>query len=226
MPKEDAIEVMGKVVEKFKAGMFSIELDAGRTVLATMAGRLRRKTHRNAYHVVTLLTQDRGGDAAVDATRHRDKHTRRAHRSASTWVARQAAIEPTSAARPAGAVLQAATAVRWAVRSAVRSWASVPGTVVVVAPATDVVVSPTAVVVVSPATVVVVSSDVAVVLLVAFFLLPPPQAATTRPTAATTAKPRHAPDFRVVRDAVFLGFRSGMPVLVIDPPDPVVAQRR
>ena len=29
MPKEDAIEVMGKVVEKFKAGMFAIELDAG-----------------------------------------------------------------------------------------------------------------------------------------------------------------------------------------------------
>jgi translation initiation factor IF-1 len=42
LPKEDAIEVMGKVVEKFKAGMFSIELDAGRTVLATMAGKLRR----------------------------------------------------------------------------------------------------------------------------------------------------------------------------------------
>ena len=44
MPKEDAIEVMGKVVEKFRAGMFSIELDLGRgkTVLATMAGRLRR----------------------------------------------------------------------------------------------------------------------------------------------------------------------------------------
>jgi translation initiation factor IF-1 len=40
--KEEAIEVMGRVVEKFKAGMFSIELDAGRTVLATMAGRLRR----------------------------------------------------------------------------------------------------------------------------------------------------------------------------------------
>jgi translation initiation factor IF-1 len=33
---------MGKVVEKFKAGMFSIEIDVGRTVLATMAGRLRR----------------------------------------------------------------------------------------------------------------------------------------------------------------------------------------
>ena len=42
MPKEDSIEVMGKVVEKFKAGMFSIELDIGKTVLATMAGRLRR----------------------------------------------------------------------------------------------------------------------------------------------------------------------------------------
>ena len=33
---------MGKVVEKFKAGMFAVELDLGRTVLATMAGRLRR----------------------------------------------------------------------------------------------------------------------------------------------------------------------------------------
>jgi translation initiation factor IF-1 len=44
LPKEDAIEVMGKVVEKFRAGMFSIELDLGpgKTVLATMAGRLRR----------------------------------------------------------------------------------------------------------------------------------------------------------------------------------------
>jgi translation initiation factor IF-1 len=44
--KEDSIEVMGKVVEKFKAGMFSIELDAGKTVLATMAGRLRRNRIR------------------------------------------------------------------------------------------------------------------------------------------------------------------------------------
>jgi translation initiation factor IF-1 len=42
LPKEDSIEVFGKVVEKFKAGMFSIELEAGRAVLATMAGRLRR----------------------------------------------------------------------------------------------------------------------------------------------------------------------------------------
>jgi translation initiation factor IF-1 len=42
LPKEDAIEVTGKVIEKFRAGMFSIQLDAGKTVLATMAGRLRR----------------------------------------------------------------------------------------------------------------------------------------------------------------------------------------
>ena len=44
MPKEDAIEVTGRVIEKFKAGMFSIELDVGKgkIVLATMAGRLRR----------------------------------------------------------------------------------------------------------------------------------------------------------------------------------------
>ena len=40
--KEDGIEVIGKVVEKFKAGMFAIELDGGQKVLATMAGRLRR----------------------------------------------------------------------------------------------------------------------------------------------------------------------------------------
>jgi translation initiation factor IF-1 len=33
---------MGKVTEKFKAGMFSIQLDVGKNILATMAGRLRR----------------------------------------------------------------------------------------------------------------------------------------------------------------------------------------
>lgn len=31
--KEDGIEVIGKVVEKFRAGMFSIELDGGQKVL-------------------------------------------------------------------------------------------------------------------------------------------------------------------------------------------------
>ena len=52
MSKEEAIEVRGKVVEKFKAGMFAIELDEGATVLATMAGRLRRNRIR-------VLTGDR-----------------------------------------------------------------------------------------------------------------------------------------------------------------------
>jgi translation initiation factor IF-1 len=40
--KEDGIEVTGKVVEKFRAGMFAIELDGGQRVLGMMAGRLRR----------------------------------------------------------------------------------------------------------------------------------------------------------------------------------------
>ncbi len=40
--KEEGIEVIGKVVEKFRAGMFSIELDGGKIVLGMMAGRLRR----------------------------------------------------------------------------------------------------------------------------------------------------------------------------------------
>src|SRR5436190_22806562 len=94
--------------------------------------------------------------------------------------------------------------------------------VVVVPPTGAVVVAPTAVVVVSPATVVVVSSDVDVELPVAaVFLLPPPHAAATSPMAATTTRPRMAPDLRGERDALSLGFRSGMPVLVIDPPDPV-----
>ena len=40
--KEAGIEVTAKVVEKFRAGMFSLQLDGGQTVLATLAGRLRR----------------------------------------------------------------------------------------------------------------------------------------------------------------------------------------
>jgi translation initiation factor IF-1 len=40
--KEAGIEVIAKVVEKFRAGMFSLELEGGQTVLATLAGRLRR----------------------------------------------------------------------------------------------------------------------------------------------------------------------------------------
>jgi translation initiation factor IF-1 len=52
LPKEDAIEVMGKVVEKFRAGMFTVELDAGKPVLATMAGKLRRNR-------IKVMTGDR-----------------------------------------------------------------------------------------------------------------------------------------------------------------------
>jgi translation initiation factor IF-1 len=40
--KEAGIEVFGTVVEKFRAGMFSLQLEAGQKVLATLAGRLRR----------------------------------------------------------------------------------------------------------------------------------------------------------------------------------------
>jgi translation initiation factor IF-1 len=52
LSKEDSIEVMGKVVEKFRAGMFTVELDAGQPVLATMAGRLRRNR-------IKVMTGDR-----------------------------------------------------------------------------------------------------------------------------------------------------------------------
>jgi translation initiation factor IF-1 len=45
-PGEDekvaGIEVSGTVVEKFRAGMFQLQLEAGQKVLATLAGRLRR----------------------------------------------------------------------------------------------------------------------------------------------------------------------------------------
>ena len=40
--KEAGIEVVGMVVEKFRAGMFSLQLEGGQNVLATLAGRLRR----------------------------------------------------------------------------------------------------------------------------------------------------------------------------------------
>jgi translation initiation factor IF-1 len=40
--KESGIEVSGMVVEKFRAGMFSLQLEGGQKVLATLAGRLRR----------------------------------------------------------------------------------------------------------------------------------------------------------------------------------------
>jgi translation initiation factor IF-1 len=35
--KETSIEVIGMVVEKFRAGMFSLQLEGGQNVLATLA---------------------------------------------------------------------------------------------------------------------------------------------------------------------------------------------
>jgi len=40
--KEAGIEVYATVVEKFRAGMFSLQLEAGQRERATLAGRLRR----------------------------------------------------------------------------------------------------------------------------------------------------------------------------------------
>ena len=46
MSKEDSIEVTGTVVEKFPSGLFSVQLDQDRIVLAHLAGKLRRNRIR------------------------------------------------------------------------------------------------------------------------------------------------------------------------------------
>ncbi len=46
MSKEDSIEVTGTVLEKFPSGLFSVQLDQDRTVLAHLAGKLRRNRIR------------------------------------------------------------------------------------------------------------------------------------------------------------------------------------
>src|SRR5690349_19654444 len=46
MSKEDCIEVTGTVVEKFPSGLFSVQLDQEKTVLAHLAGKLRRNRIR------------------------------------------------------------------------------------------------------------------------------------------------------------------------------------
>ena len=46
MSKEDSIEVTGTVVEKFPSGLFSVQLDQERIVLAHLAGKLRRNRIR------------------------------------------------------------------------------------------------------------------------------------------------------------------------------------
>jgi len=46
MSKEDCIEMFGTVVEKFPGGHFSVLLEGERTILAHLAGKLRRNRIR------------------------------------------------------------------------------------------------------------------------------------------------------------------------------------
>lgn len=52
MPKEDSIEVEGKVIEPLPNAMFRVELDNGHKVLAHISGKMR-------MHYIRILTGDR-----------------------------------------------------------------------------------------------------------------------------------------------------------------------
>ena len=52
MPKEDAIEVEGKVLEPLPNAMFRVELDNGHKVLAHISGKMR-------MHYIRILPGDR-----------------------------------------------------------------------------------------------------------------------------------------------------------------------
>ncbi|MBI4394628.1 MAG: translation initiation factor IF-1 [Candidatus Omnitrophica bacterium] len=52
MPKEDAIEVEGVVVEPLPNAMFRVELDNGHKVLAHISGKMR-------MHYIRILSGDR-----------------------------------------------------------------------------------------------------------------------------------------------------------------------
>ena len=52
MPKEDAIEVEGKVVEPLPNAMFRVQLDNGHLVLAHISGKMR-------MHYIRILSGDR-----------------------------------------------------------------------------------------------------------------------------------------------------------------------
>jgi translation initiation factor IF-1 len=52
MPKEDAIEVEGRVVETLPNAMFRVELDNGHRVLAHISGKMR-------LHFIKILPGDR-----------------------------------------------------------------------------------------------------------------------------------------------------------------------
>jgi len=50
--KEDSIEILGTVTEKFPAGMFSVKIDEERSILCTLGGKVRMNRIR-------ILTGDR-----------------------------------------------------------------------------------------------------------------------------------------------------------------------
>jgi len=52
MPKEEAIEVEGKVIETLPNAMFKVELDNGHKVLAHISGKMR-------MHYIKILPGDR-----------------------------------------------------------------------------------------------------------------------------------------------------------------------
>ena len=52
MPKEDQIEMEGKVIETLPNTMFRVELDNGHTVTAHISGKMRK-------HYIRILTGDR-----------------------------------------------------------------------------------------------------------------------------------------------------------------------
>ncbi|MBW3480355.1 translation initiation factor IF-1 [Streptococcus mutans] len=46
MAKEDVIEIEGKVVETMPNAMFTVELENGHQILATVSGKIRKKLFR------------------------------------------------------------------------------------------------------------------------------------------------------------------------------------
>ena len=70
MSKEDCIEVTGTVVEKFPSGLFNVELDQERVVLAHLAGKLRRNRIRVLAGDRIAVRRDRQQQAG---TRHRSR---------------------------------------------------------------------------------------------------------------------------------------------------------
>ncbi len=52
MPKEESIEVQGKIQETLPSAMFKVELENGQVILAYLSGRMRK-------HFIKILPGDR-----------------------------------------------------------------------------------------------------------------------------------------------------------------------